>query len=351
MSAFAAIVTGQRLLRLGRVVVLWRPRPLCLGILLLILCLGMGLLLLGSGTARFTPAEVLGGLFGHSDNGLANRLIGRIRLPRLLTAALVGAALGMGGAVFQSLSRNVLGSPDLIGFTTGAASGAICAIILFNAGPLPTAFGAVASGGLTALCVLWLARRGPAGSSGGYRLVLVGIGIGAMLSGLNTLLLTMGDLDRAMAAQIWLAGSLEARNQTHVVTAALGLCLCAPLVLLYARRLALLEMGDDMASQLGVDVARTRVLLVVASVGLTSIATACAGPIAFIALAGPQLARRLSGSSAPPLLTGALMGAALLIAADLLSQRLPLRLMLPIGLTTGFLGGLYLLLVLSLSRR
>jgi iron complex transport system permease protein len=351
MRPLVTIVTGQRLLRLGRIVVLWRQRPLCVGILLAILCLVMGGLLLGSGTARFAPAEVLGGLFGHSDNASANRLIGRIRLPRLVTAALVGAALGMGGAVFQSLSRNVLGSPDLIGFTTGAASGAICAIMLFNAGPLATALGALASGGLTAVCVLWLARRGAAGSSGGYRLVLVGIGIGAMLSGLNTLLLTMGDLEHAMAAQIWLAGSLEARNQTHVLTAALGLCLFAPLVLLHGRRLSLLEMGDDMASQLGIDVARMRMLFVVASVGLTSIATACAGPIAFIALAGPQLARRLSGSFAPPLLTGALMGAVLLIAADLLSQRLPLPLILPIGLTTGFLGGLYLLVVLSLSRR
>ncbi|WP_241648244.1 FecCD family ABC transporter permease [Paenirhodobacter populi] len=344
-------IVGHRILRIGPVALLWHPRAVAVGLVLMALCLTCGVLLLGSGSSRLPPGEILAGLMGSSDNPVANRLVWRIRLPRVLTAALTGAALGLAGAVFQSLSRNPLGSPDVIGFTTGAASGAITAIILFTAGPVTIAIAAVASGVATAATVLILARGRRGGTTGGYRLILVGVGVGAVLSGLNTLLLTMGDLERAMSAQIWLAGSLEGRTFAHVATGAAGLAIFAPVVVLCIRRLSMMEMGDDMASQLGVPVGATRILLVVASVGLTSIATACTGPIAFVALAGPQLARRLTRAAGAPLLTGAMMGALLMILADLIGQNAPLRLVMPIGLTTGFLGGLYLLVVLGLSRR
>eukprot|EP01042_Synura_sphagnicola_P027327 gene27327-35296_t len=157
------------------------------------------------------------------------------------------------------------------------------------------------------------------------------------------MLLVASDLDRSISAQIWLAGSLSARSWSHAVPAALCLALIAPIALLYAQRLALLEMGDDAARQLGVSVERTRLAMVMTAVGLTAMATAATGPIAFIALAGPQLARRLCRSAGVPLLPGAAMGAVLLLAADLISQRFPSGLNLPIGSTTGMLGGAYLL--------
>ncbi|HBP2672310.1 TPA: iron chelate uptake ABC transporter family permease subunit, partial [Pseudomonas aeruginosa] len=273
----------------------------------------------------------------------------RVRLPRVLTACLVGAALGMAGAIFQSISRNPLGSPDVIGFTTGAASGAIVQIILFDAGPLATSLAALAAGLCTALAVVLLARRGA--TAGGYRLVLVGIGVGASLSGLNSLLLVTGNLDQAMYAQLWLAGSLNTRTWSHVVPAALGLLASVPLALYHGRRLEVLELGDASAAQLGVAVERVRLQMVMVAVGMTAIATAAAGPIAFIALAGPQLARRLTRSAGVPLLSGALMGAVLLLAADLLGQRLAYVANLPIGLMTGLLGGFYLLWLLLRSRR
>ncbi|WP_253265327.1 FecCD family ABC transporter permease, partial [Pseudomonas aeruginosa] len=273
----------------------------------------------------------------------------RVRLPRVLTACLVGAALGMAGAIFQSISRNPLGSPDVIGFTTGAASGAIMQIILFDAGPLATSLAALAAGLCTALAVVLLARRGA--TAGGYRLVLVGIGVGASLSGLNSLLLVTGNLDQAMYAQLWLAGSLNTRTWSHVVPAALGLLASVPLALYHGRRLEVLELGDASAAQLGVAVERVRLQMVLVAVGMTAIATAAAGPIAFIALAGPQLARRLTRSAGVPLLSGALMGAVLLLAADLLGQRLAYVANLPIGLMTGLLGGFYLLWLLLRSRR
>lgn len=327
----------------------WRPRVALVCLLLAALAVLLGVLLLGIGSLSLTPGQVLSSLLGSTDGSTAQRIVCRVRLPRVLTAMLVGALLGMAGSIFQSISRNALGSPDIIGFTTGAASGAIVQIILFDAGPLATSLAAVAAGMLTATAVFVLAMRGR--STGGYRLVLVGIGVGAMLSGLNTVLLVSGDLDQVMTAQLWLAGSLNTRTWSHVTPAALGLLLIAPLALYQARRLNLLEMGDDTASQLGVPVERIRLLMVLAAVALTAIATAAAGPIAFIALAAPQLARRLTGGAGVPLLSGALMGAVLLLLADLVSQRFPLSLNLPIGLTTGMLGGVYLLWLLGRNRR
>ena len=163
--------------------------------------------------------------------------------------------------------------------------------------------------------------------------------------------LVTGNLDQAMYAQLWLAGSLNTRTWSHVVPAALGLLASVPLALYHGRRLEVLELGDASAAQLGVAVERVRLQMVLVAVGMTAIATAAAGPIAFIALAGPQLARRLTHSAGVPLLSGALMGAVLLLAADLLGQRLAYVANLPIGLMTGLLGGFYLLWLLLRSRR
>jgi len=328
-------------LRMGPFSLLWRPRTALVCAALTGIGLLLAIILLGTGTLAFTPAEVVGALFGGGEDPMAERVVWGLRLPRVVTAACVGAALGMAGATFQSISRNPLGSPDIIGFTTGAATGAIVQIILLGAGPFAVSLAAVLSGIGTAVLVFLLALKGRV--TGGYRLVLVGIGVGATLAGVNTVLLVASDLDRSVSAQLWLAGSLTARSWSHAVPAALSLVLIVPIALLYARRLALLEMGDDAASQLGVAVERTRLAMVMTAVGLTAMATAATGPIAFIALAGPQLARRLCRSPDVPLVSGAAMGAVLLLAADLVSQRFPSGLNLPIGLTTGLLGGIYLL--------
>ncbi|OOW01028.1 ABC transporter permease [Pseudomonas sp. MF6396] len=341
--------TATRVVRLAALSFRWQPRGVLVCAVLVLLALGLGVLLLGIGTLPLTPGQVLASLLGAGPSPTTERIVLRVRLPRVLTALCVGAALGMAGSIFQSISRNALGSPDIIGFTTGAASGAIVQIILFDAGPLGASLAAVFAGVGTAALVFVLSMKGR--TTGGYRLVLVGIGVGAMLSGLNTVLLVMGNLDQAMSAQIWLAGSLNTRTWSHVLPAALGLLLVVPVAVYHARRLNILELGDDSAAQLGVAVERTRLLMVMAAVGLTAIATAAAGPISFIALAAPQLARRLTTSAQVPLVSAALMGAVLLLAADLLSQRFVANLNLPIGLTTGLLGGVYLLWVLARNRR
>ncbi len=335
-------------LRIGGFSLQLRPRAAAVCAVLALTGFALGVLLLGTGTLHFSPSEVIDSLLGAGGNPTAERIILRVRLPRLATAILVGAALGMAGAIFQSLSRNALGSPDIIGFTTGAATGAILQIVLFDAGPLGVSLAAFASCIATAVAVLLLSMKH--GASGGYRLVLVGVGTGAILSGVNTLLLVKGGLDQAAAAQLWLAGSLNTRTWAHVIPATIGFAAIVPIVVLNARQTTLLEMGDDIASQLGVVPERTRLTMLMAAVGLTAIATAAAGPIAFVALAGPQLARRLTSSPGLPLMSGALMGAVLLLLADLISQRAPFHVNMPVGLTTGMLGGFYLLWLLKRKR-
>lgn len=337
-----------RTARHGRFSRRWDTRTLVVCASLVPTIVILGVLAMGAGTIELSPAEVLGGLLGTGD-ARAQLVVAGIRLPRLVTAVAVGAALGAAGAVFQSLSRNALGSPDLIGFTTGAATGAVAQIVFLNAGPAATAVAAVTGGLVTALIVYLLSRRG--GVTGGYRLVLVGLGIGAILAAVNTLLLARAQLDAAQSAVVWLSGSLNARTWTHAVPVLVGVAVLVPLIARFGRHLDLLEMGDDVAAQLGVPVERLRLGLMVAAVALAALATAAAGPIAFVALAAPQLAARLTRAPRVPVVSGALMGAALVIAADLVAQHLPLQAAVPIGRMTGLLGGAYLLWLLTRARQ
>ncbi len=324
------------------------PRTLAVGIALAAATALLGVLAMQTGTIKFSFTDVMAAVFGLSDNPQAGMVIHRIRLPRTVTAIGVGLCLGAAGATFQSISRNALGSPDIIGFTTGAATGAVAQIILFNAGPAATAVAAIVGGLLAAAVVYALSVRG--GVSGGYRLILVGIGIGALLGAVNTLLLLKGNEDMALQAQMWLSGSLAARTWEHAVPVAVAVVLLLPVLMVQGRSLGLLEMGDDVARALGVRVEASRLTSMAAAVGLTAVATAAVGPIAFVALAAPQLAARLTRSVQVPMGTGALMGAALMVACDLLTQRLPIAVHVPIGLMTGLVGGCYLLWLVTRSR-
>ena len=210
----------------------------------------------------------------------------------LITAIGVGGSLGVAGAVFQTLSRNVLGSPDIIGFTTGAATAAVVQIVFFGGGVLQTAGAAVLGGMLTALLVYALARKD--GVSGGLRLVLVGIGVGAMLSAVMSFLVVRADIDDATVVQQWTAGSLTGRGWPHAVSVAIAVGVLVPALVVVSRRVTMMEMGDDAASSLGISVERYRFAGILLAVALTGAATAATGPIAFVALAAPQIARRLA---------------------------------------------------------
>ncbi|GAA3156923.1 iron chelate uptake ABC transporter family permease subunit [Streptomyces rameus] len=322
-------------------------RALVVVLLLLAAACAAGVALIGTGDARIPAADVLRTLAG---NGTAYQdfIVNELRLPRVLVGLLVGASLGLGGALFQSVSRNPLGSPDVLGLSQGSTAGALTVIVLMSGSAAQVTVGALAGGLATGLAIYVLAWKQ---GVHGYRLVLVGIGVNAVMTAVNGYLLTKADLVDATRAVVWMTGSLAGRDWDQVWPL-LGLCaVLLPLVLANARGLRMTEMGDDIANALGVRVQRVRLLLMVSAVLLTAAATAAAGPVSFVALTAPQLARRLTRSPGPNLVPSLCMGAALLVAADWASQRVFGADQLPVGVVTGVLGGAYLLWLLVTERR
>ncbi|MFF9332830.1 FecCD family ABC transporter permease [Streptomyces albogriseolus] len=316
-------------------------------VLLMLLALGASVLLIGTGDFPMSASDVLSSLVGQGTEG-QEFIVTELRLPRVLVGLLVGASLGIGGALFQSISRNPLGSPDILGLGQGATAGALTVIVLFSGSANQVALGALAGGLLTGTAIYVLAwKRGVHG----YRLVLVGIGVSAVVTAVNGYLLTKSDIVDAARAVVWMTGSLDGRDWDQVWPL---LALCAvlvPVVLANSRALRMTEMGDDVSNALGVRVERLRLVLMLSAVLLTASATAAAGPVSFVALTAPQLARRLTRSPGPNLVASMCMGAALLVLADFLSQRAFGAEQLPVGVVTGVVGGVYLLWLLVTERR
>lgn len=314
---------------------------------LLLTACAAGVVLIGTGDFPISFGDVLKTLAGNGTAG-QDFIVNELRLPRVLVGLLVGASLGLGGALFQAISRNPLGSPDVLGLSQGATSGALVVIVLTSGGATQVTFGALAGGLLTGLAIYLLAWKQ---GVHGYRLVLVGIGVSAVVTAVNGYLLTKADFVDATRAVVWMTGSLNGRDWSQVWPL---LALCAvlvPLSLANARGLRMMEMGDDVSNALGVRVERVRLLLMVSAVLLTAAATAAAGPVSFVALTAPQLARRLTRSPGPNLLPSLCMGATLLVTADWASQRAFGADQLPVGVVTGVLGGVYLLWLLVTERR
>ncbi|GLZ76331.1 iron ABC transporter permease [Actinorhabdospora filicis] len=309
------------------------------------LCLGL----------TFTPpAKVIETLFG--DGSRASELIVfKLRMPRALTGVLVGLAFGLAGALFQAVTRNPLASPDLIGVSAGASAGGV-AMILFSgvtaagAGSLGTVpFGAFAGALAAAAFIYVMAFRG--GTVTGYRFVLVGIGVNGALSALTGWLLTRADIDQAGRAMVWLTGSLNGRGFEHATWIGCALAVVVPCAIALSRPYQLLQYGDDTARGLGLPLARTRMALLLLGVVLAAFATAAAGPIGFVALAAPQIARRLTGTANLPLLTSGLVGSALVMIADLIARTAFGDIELPVGVVTGAIGAPYLMWLLARKNR
>lgn len=317
------------------------------GLLLAALVLIMTVVLIGSGDYPMSPREVFSALAGQGTMA-QEFLVRELRLPRVLVAVLVGVALGLAGAIFQTLSRNPLGSPDIIGFTQGSAAGALTVVVLFQGSAAAASFGAGAGGLITGLAIYGLAWRQ---GIHGYRLVLVGIGGAAILAAVNSYLLTKADIADAARAMFWITGSLNGRDWSQFWPLLVACVVLVPMAVAQGRSLRMLELGDDSASALGVRVERTRLLLLIIAVLLTAAATAAAGPISFVALTAPQLARRLTRATGPNLAPAATMGALLVVASDYLAQWGMNDRQLPVGVVTAVLGGCYLLWLLATERK
>jgi len=275
-------------------------------------------------------------------------ILSGLRLPRVLTALLVGVALGLAGDMFVSITRNPLATPDIVGVTYGAGTAAVAFLVLVGSSVAGVAGAALAGAFLTGFLMYTLAWKD---GLSGYRLVLVGIGIGSLAQSITTWLLAEGQLTAVGQAVIWLTGSLNARTSTHVTLVAVGLVVLVPLAVLLTRSSRALGLGDDLAAGLGVPVNRSRLAALVVAAALAAVGTAAAGPVLFVPLLATSIARRLTRASGPCLGGSALAGAALMLVCDVLARRLFAPVELPVGVVTGVLGGPLLLTLLALTNR
>ena len=304
----------------------------------------------GRGEFPIAPPDVLAALVGAGDDA-TSFIVLELRVPRALAAVLAGAALGIAGAIFQDLARNALVAPDIIGISAGASLAAVALIVLGDADrtlsvPL-AAFGGALATGVVLYALAWR------GGVQGYRLVIVGIGLAALLHAGVLYVLARGQIYEVAEAYVWLVGSLNGRTWQHVWPLAATLAVLGPLGLALARQLALLQLGDDVARALGMRVERARLGLLLVAIVLTGVSVAAVGPIAFVAFIAPHIARRICGTPAPSavLPVAATAGALLLLAADLAGRLLFSPTEIAAGVVTSIVAAPYFLYLLHRANR
>ncbi|MEP9364373.1 iron chelate uptake ABC transporter family permease subunit [Nocardioides sp. CN2-186] len=313
---------------------------------------------LAKGDFEIPVTDVVRTLLGGGDPG-QRFIVMELRLPQTLVAILVGLALGLAGALTQTFARNPLASPDILGVDQGAALGAVAVIVLTGvsgyggglvSGTLQQVGVPIAAfiGGLTAAVLLYVLswRRG----IDGQRLILIGIGMSFALTALTSYLLVNARIQDAASAQVWLNGSLNSRGWDQAWPLVWTLAVLVPVALLLARSLNAMQLGDDPARGLGVRLQVTQLLTLVAAVGLASVAVSAVGPLSFVALVVPQIALRLTAGPRPPMLASMMVGACLVVAADVVT-RVVLPFSVPAGIVTAAIGAPYLIWLLLRSNR
>ncbi|MDR1411005.1 MAG: iron chelate uptake ABC transporter family permease subunit [Spirochaetaceae bacterium] len=331
-------------------VITWRKKRLhrkivvcaVLAVCVVVFCI----LMLSLGGVFYPPQVILRVLSGEQIKG-ATFAIATLRLPRMLAGLLAGAAFGISGAAFQALLRNPLASPDIIGVTSGSSAAAVACILVFNLNGAAVSAVAVAAGIATA-ALIYVISHGAAFSGG--RLILVGIGVGAMLHSVISYLLLRASKYDVPGAMRWLSGSLNGIRPEKILPLCAASAVLGPLLLLSERRLKIIELGDHKAATLGVRTNATRLTLVLCAVGLTAFATSVTGPVAFIAFLSGPIAKRMTGDGSPSLLASTLTGAALTLGSDLLGQ-FAFDTKFPVGVITGIIGAPYLLFLLVKINR
>ena len=297
------------------------------------------------GESFVAPGDVLNVVFGQpSPHEL---VVGTLRLPRMALGLLVGAAFGVAGALIQTVARNPLASPDIIGVSQGASAVTVGALTFGVTSYTVLPYLSVAGGILAAALVYVFAWRGGLHAT---RFVLIGIGFAIALRSITTLFMTKGDYLVAQQAQIWMTGSLNGRGWEEAAPLGWTLLALLPAILWAARAQRTVSMDDDTATALGVRLGRVRLGLVLLGVVLASVATGAAGPVDFVALLAPQIARRMTRTAQIPLLCSALLGAVIVVLADLAARRLFSPTELPVGVLTAAIGAPYLIWLIIRSR-
>lgn len=328
---------GRRLRRRRFMVV-----TVILAVLALVLCCAMLLL----GNTIYSVHDVFRALTGEQLKGVSFA-VNTIRLPRMLTGLFAGFAFGIAGYTFQTMLRNPLANPNVIGITSGSSAAAVfCIVALHASGAVVSAASVVA--GLATVIIIYLLSRGKVFSIG--RLILIGIGIQAMLDAFISYMMLVSAEQDLPAVIRWLAGSLNGSQLDKLPPLVIAVLIGTPILLALSKHLDILELGEQTASSLGVSTDRSRILMIIASVSMIAIATATTGPIAFVSfLAGP-IAKRLVGIGFSGLIPAGLVGVNLVLASDLIGQ-FAFTYRFPVGIITGLLGAPYLIFLLIRMNR
>lgn len=337
LSPVAAIAAGRRRRGRRRIVVVGTLAAAVLVVFAVSLMVG---------NSFYGPGEVVRVILGQTVPG-ASFTVGELRLPRAALGLLAGFAFGIAGVTFQTMLRNPLASPDIIGITSGASAAAVFGIVVLALSETLVSVLAVAGALLTAFVIFLLSDKG---GFAGTRLILIGIGVAAMLDSAVTYVLSRAAAWDLQSAMRWLTGSLNGATWEAVLPLAVAAVVMVPVLLAQGRGLGALGLGDDAAASLGVAVTRTRLLAIVAAVVLLAFATAATGPIAFVAFMAGPIAARLVGSGGSLLVPAGLVGALLVLVADLIGQ-LAFDSRYPVGVVTGVLGAPYLIYLLIRTNR
>jgi len=312
-----------------------------------VLLVAAATLALTLGEASLAPGRALAALFGAGSDADVF-VVHRLRLPRIETAVLAGASFGLAGAIFQTTLRNPLASPDILGIASGASLGAVTAMLVLGLTGLAVS-GAAFVGALVVALLIWVFawRQG----LHSIRFVLVGVGFAYLCSSLLAWLLASVEIRAAQSALVWTVGSVADVRGTDLTTFAVAALVLVAAVAVASRWQGPLALGDDHARALGVPVDVARVASLLLAVGLVGVATSFVGPLAFVALVAPAIARRLLDDGGAALAVSVLTGAVLVLAADVVGQHLLFGVEAPTGIVTGLIGAPYLLWLLASDRR
>ena len=299
------------------------------------------------GNTIYPVKDVISVLLGEQVKG-ASFAVGTIRLPRMIAGVFSGFAFGVGGYIFQTMLRNPLANPNVIGITAGSSAAAVFCIIVLHASNTVVSIASVA-GGLATVLVIFALSKGSSFSIG--RLILIGIGIQAMLTAAINYFMLIGKTHDIPTAMRWLSGSLNGAKIENLYPLILTVCVFVPILIFFGKRLEMLELGEQAATSLGVDTNKTRFILVVSSVLILALATATTGPIAFVAFLSGPIAKKLVGVGFSNIIPAGLVGVILVLAADLIGQ-FAFNARYPVGVITGILGAPYLIyLLIRINRK
>lgn len=313
-----------------------------LAVLACVLCCAMLLL----GNTIYPVKEVIRTLSGEQLKGVSFA-VNTIRLPRMLAGLFAGFAFGAAGYVFQTMLRNPLANPNVIGITSGSSVAAVFCITILHSNRAVVSVASVIAG-LATVIIIYILSRGKSFSVG--RLILVGIGIQAMLDALISYLLLAGAQQDIPAALRWLSGSLNGSQMHELPPLVITVLIFTPIVIVLGKHLSLLELGEQSATSLGVNTDKTRIALILSSVCMIALATATTGPIAFVSFLSGPIAKRLAGAGFSNVIPAGLVGVNLVLAADLIGQ-FAFEYRFPVGIMTGILGAPYLIFLLIRMNR